>query len=504
MKNQIKSGVILSYIAQIIQILISLIYTPIVLKLLGQNEYGLYQLASSIIGYLSILNVGFGSAYLRYANKYVRDNDEDGFNRLNGLFLIIFLITAGITLMAGAVLTINARVVFGNNLSNAEIYTAKILLGIMTINLAVGLLDSVFSSIQTFHEKFIFMKGLLILQTIFNPFIALPLMLLGYGSVGMVVATTLITVIKFIVDICFCIRKLKVKFVFNKLDWKLFFSMGSYTFFIFLNSIIKQINWSVDKLLIGRIIGTGAVAIYGIGSTINNIYMNCANAISNIFVPKVNHLILVDDDTGKSNELFTKIGRFQFYILSLILIEFIFFGKVFIKLWAGYDYELAYYVALILMIADFVPKIQVIGVHIQRAKNRHRVRSIVFIGIAVINVLISIPLIKYYGVVGASFGTLICIVVGDWIWMNWYYHTRLDIDVISYWKSMAKNLPSLLPCILLGFVANRFLLANNIISLVLNVLAVLLAYIISVWFLALKKEEKEQVINGLKNKRNSK
>ena len=68
--NQLKAGVILSYIQLVIGNVISIIYTPIMLRILGQNEYGLYNLASSTISYLGLLSFGFGSAYIIYYSKY--------------------------------------------------------------------------------------------------------------------------------------------------------------------------------------------------------------------------------------------------------------------------------------------------------------------------------------------------------------------------------------------------------------------------------------------------
>ena len=41
--DQRKAGVILSYAGELVKILVSLVYTPIMLRLLGQSEYGLYQ-----------------------------------------------------------------------------------------------------------------------------------------------------------------------------------------------------------------------------------------------------------------------------------------------------------------------------------------------------------------------------------------------------------------------------------------------------------------------------
>ena len=56
--NQLKMGTILSYLSIVIQSLSAIIYTPVMLRLLGQNEYGLYQLGSSAVSYLSLLSFG--------------------------------------------------------------------------------------------------------------------------------------------------------------------------------------------------------------------------------------------------------------------------------------------------------------------------------------------------------------------------------------------------------------------------------------------------------------
>ena len=82
-----KAGVILSYTGQIVKILVNLLYTPIMLRLLGQSEYGLYQLVYSVVSYLSLLSLGFGSSYMRYYSQFKAKNDDDEIARLNGMFL---------------------------------------------------------------------------------------------------------------------------------------------------------------------------------------------------------------------------------------------------------------------------------------------------------------------------------------------------------------------------------------------------------------------------------
>mgnify|MGYP000202345569 CR=1 FL=1 len=74
--DQKKAGVLLSYLAQIIHILSGILYTPIMLRLLGQSEYGLYQLVASVVSYLNVLSLGFGSSYMRFYSRIKKDGDE--------------------------------------------------------------------------------------------------------------------------------------------------------------------------------------------------------------------------------------------------------------------------------------------------------------------------------------------------------------------------------------------------------------------------------------------
>ncbi|WP_211283659.1 polysaccharide biosynthesis C-terminal domain-containing protein [Thomasclavelia cocleata] len=105
---------------------------------------------------------------------------------------------------------------------------------------------------------------------------------------------------------------------------------------------------------------------------------------------------------------------------------------------AGNGYEHAYYVALLLIIPVTVPLIQNLGIEIQRAKNMHKFRSVVYFIIAIGNVLLSIPLTKVYGEVGAALGTAITMILGNIIIMNWYYQARVKLDMKYFWGNIFK------------------------------------------------------------------
>ena len=133
--NQLKAGVVLSYISQGIHLLSGLIYTPIMLRLLGQSEYGLYQLVNSVVSNLGILSFGFGTSYIRFYSRYKAQNDEYGLAKLNGMFLLVFSFISLICILCGIVMFLNAEAIFGDGLTLIELSKARILMILMVIRL---------------------------------------------------------------------------------------------------------------------------------------------------------------------------------------------------------------------------------------------------------------------------------------------------------------------------------------------------------------------------------
>ena len=489
--DQKKVGVLLTYIGEAIKILTTLIYTPVMLRLLGQSEYGLYQLVSSTVAYLSLLSLGFGSAYVRYHSRYQAQNDETGIARLNGMFMIVFCVISVLCLICGGVMTANAQWIFGDGLTAGEQTKAKLLMAILVISMAITFPNSVFNCYVTAHERFAFQKLLIVVQGLLNPFLTLPLLLLGYGSVAVVAVSAVLTAVVFVTNGFFCLKKLKMRFCFKELQFSLLKEMWVFTFFIFLNQIIDQVNWAVDKFLLGRMVGTAAVAVYGIGGQINSLYLQMSTAVSNVFVPKVNRIVARSDDNRALTGLMIRVGRVQYLILALIVTGFFFFGQPFIHLWAGGGYEDAYYVALWLIGPVTVPLVQNLGVEIQRAKNKHRGRSVVYAGLALVNVVLSVFLIRRWGIVGAAVGTAVAIFLGNILFMNWYYHNKLGLDMLAFWKEIAKLLPATGLTCLFGAAYTHFVRVSGWGMLLLAVAAYTAVYGIAMWLIGLNSYEKQ-------------
>ena len=302
--NQLKLGALISYLQMALGIVVGLVYTPVMIRLLGKSEYGLYNTVSSVISMLSLLNLGFNSGYIRYYSKYKKEDDQEAIDRLNGLFLIIFLIIGAIALACGTFLSFNLHLVFDEGLTAAEYGIARVLMLLLTVNLATSFPMSVFSNIISAHERFVFLKLLGVMKTVAAPFVSLPLLLMGFRSIALVSVTLGISLLTDLLYLLYAFRVLHTKFVFYDFEKGLFKSLFVYTGFIAINLIVDQINWNIDKLLLGRFKGTEMVGVYSVGYTLYQYYMMFSTSISSVFTPRIHFIIdaTVDDPTRRKKE----------------------------------------------------------------------------------------------------------------------------------------------------------------------------------------------------------
>lgn len=502
MKNQLKAGVVLSYVSTAIMIVIQLLYMPIMIRLLGKSEYGLYSLVSSVVSYLSLFSLGFTGAYLRFFARFYGDKKKLASS--NGMFLTLFSILSVIATICGMILSFFPEQIFGSKLSDSELLKARILMFILVINIAITLISSIFDSMIGAYEQFIFQRIVGLISTIVNPFLCLPLLLMGYGSVMIVVVTTGITIARFAVNVWFCIYKIKIPVSFHGFQWRLLKEITVFSSFLLLNMIIDQINWNVDKLILGHTRGTEEIAVYGVASQINGLFITFSTTISSVFAPRVNHIAVQKENNYQTEftKLMAKIGRIQWMILGLLTGGFIVFGKYFIvHIYAGTGYEDAYTAALYLVIPALVPLIQNIGIEMQRALNKHQFRSIIYLIMAVSNVGISIPLASKWGAVGSAMGTALSLMVGNGLIMNIFYHKVLKINMKYFWKEIVKTWKGfMLPMILAMFIM-RYVMFENIKTFLLSALIFVIVYCASVFLFSCNEEEMSMILGLIRRER---
>ena len=77
-------------------------------------------------------------------------------------------------------------------------------------------------------------------------------------------------------------------------------------------------------------------------------------------------------------------------------------------------------------------------------------------------------------------GTAISLVLGNILFMNWYYHRCIGIDIINFWKEILKIVPYIIiPCIV-GTLIYNFVTIEGVLSFVIWVTIYVIVYGVAV------------------------
>lgn len=496
--NQKKVGVLLSYVNLAISIIIPFFYTPIMLAILGQSEYGLYSLSNSVISYLNLLQFGMGSAVIRYIAKYRATDEKEKANQITGLFTIIYIFFAVLVLFVGCIFTLLSPVIFSDGLSETEISKMKILIIIMSLSTAFSFISVVFSSIINAYEKFIFKKTTDIILTILAPLFNLLVLFLGYESVGIATVSLIFQIVVLPIYMWYVAKRLGIKMKFVKPEKAFLLELFSFSIFMFLSSIADLLFWSTDNVLIGAMIGSTAVAVYNVGGVFTNLMRNLTSAINDVFVPKVTMMVAVDKSNTELSELMIRVGRLQYLMVSLLASGFIVFGQVFIHYWSGDVYADAYWVSLVTFLPSAIPILQNIAFGVIVAQHKHKFRCYIYFGIAILNAISTFFIIPYFGYIGAAICSGVSYIIGHGIILNIYYKSVIKLDIFGFWMNILKM--SFIPVIItvIGYWIVNILIPWNIILMLVEGIGFVLVFILLTWFFTMNEYEKD-IFKGLLN-----
>ena len=496
-----KIGVILSYVMMIFEVLSTLLLTPFIIRTLGQAEYGVYKLSASVVAYLLLLDLGVGNAITRYIAKFRASGEKEQSQKFLGVATIYYTVIALVALIAGVVLIAVFPKAFAKGLTASEIKLGQELLFITMINAAVTLGTAAYNNVIIAYERFTVSKGIPIIQIIVRMVLTVVMLKGGFGSVGIVMVNLLMTVVCRGFFIIYVLFRLKLRPKFKGIEISFVKEIILYSSMILIQMIATQLNATVDQILIGSLVASSAaiLAVYSVGTQVTQYFQSMGTAFTGVLMPGIVKMVESGVDSKTLTDEMIRIGRIILIVLGLIWGGFLACGQQFITLWAGADNSNAYFVAVILMTAYMFILTESIGTQILWAMNQHKEQAILKGIIVLLNILLTVVLIKWQPLIGATIGTFISLVLGDVVVMNVIFRKKLKMNLGYYYKGLTKGI---LPCIAVatavGFVAKHFLKNGGWISLLLEVAIICLVYAVCILMFGMNTYEKNMVLSVLR------
>ena len=489
-QSQIKAGIMLSYLNFLVTAIIGLLYIPYLIRILPDSEYGLYLLMYSFMSIISVLDLGMTGTVTRYYSKYDYQNDQERKNKVIAISKTIYQVISVCILIVGIIVFFLFGKIYASSLTVTELLEARIILILIVVNAVILIQSNIYIAVIQAKELFVFQRSILLIRSLIIPIIAVLLTFI-FKKAFVIFATHLCCNLCFY--FCYRIyaqRRIRISKI-KEWDSVLFKELLSFAFFLFLNTVVDELYWNIGTVILGAIEGTATVAVFGTANTIVTQFRGVSSVIHGVFLPKLTKMVANGSQREEINKIFLDISKIQFVIVFIIYSGFLVYGKEFIKLWTGGEYGEAYFLAIIMMTALLVPLTQSIGISILRAYNKQKFRAFLYIVLAILNVLLSIPAAYKYQGYGCASITAIFLIVGNTIIMDIYYQKTIHLNMKQWWAQFLKLLIPVAISVLLGLLFKLIIPVQSVGTLLLSIVGYSIVYLVSFYILGLSQQEQK-------------
>lgn len=412
----LNKNIVYNLSSTLMSIITLFILTPFIINNLGSEEYGIYIILGSIIGFLGLMEFGLGSATIYYLSIYLKKDDYLNLNKIFSatfyfyLFISIFVFILIILCSDSIINIMNINVIKNVNTFNLIFYSA--------ISFLITFISSSFISVPQVKMRFDLFFYIQIIQNVFRLIFNILSIYLGFGLEGLIFSNIIVSIIYLIISIIIS-RKVLPELKIVKFDYNSLRKIFSYGIYSFLSSIIGLFWKYSDTLLISYFLGPLYVAFFSVPQQIMLKLLGLINSVGNVLFPKFSSISSVDE----RNNLYLDSTYIMLNVSVLIFVPLsIIFGD-FLSLWISKDFsEKTYLIGIIIASSSiirgaFIPY-QALFQGIGKPKYLLNITILSTLTV-IIGDLILIP---KYGINGAAYALLIAPVWGVvtifWIFKN--------------------------------------------------------------------------------------
>lgn len=397
-RSQIKKATVVSYIALAINILSGFLFTPWLIHKLGNSDYGIYSIGTSIIALL-IMDFGISEAVAKYVAQYRAEGKEEKVSDLLSIVMKIYLLMALIFLAVFIVLYFFLGHIYVR-LTQAELERLKITYIIIALYNVFAFTFTPLSGIMLAYEHLLSLKLCDIITRLATIAITVVAIWMGMGLFSAVIANAISGIIVIIYKLLIIQNNHHFRLNPRYKDEKLLRSILSFSVWVAVLIITQRCVYSITPSILGALSGSESATIYSISSTLEGYAYSFGSVICTMFLAKITRL-LNNNDTKGFQRLVIDTGKIQFILISIILVGFVCVGQEFILLWMKEGYEVTYYQTILLLAPDlFIWPFMTASVGLTVA-DHVREQALVNLGTAVINIAAECILVGRYGAMGA-------------------------------------------------------------------------------------------------------
>ena len=487
-RKQIKRGAVISYAALLVNIAFTLFYYPWMVQKIGQANYGLYNLAISLIS-LFMFDFGLSTAVSRFVAKYAAENRQEYADEFVGAvykvyFVIDFLIAVILVVLYFLLDKIYIRLTQEELKVFRNLYI--IVAGFILISYPMTPLNGIISA----YERFAPLKSCELINRFLSGILVIVALLMNAGVEVLVLAYAFTGVAVIAIKLWIVFKQTPLKIRFRTAHKDTYRNILTFSLWTLVVNLANRLATSSVPSILAMTSGAAAVALYSPAAAIEGYYYGIANAINGLFLPMVSRIIS-DKREEALLPLMTKVGRYQAAILGLLFVGLFCIGDDFIINWMGGDFRLSYFCIILLCIPSFFHYSQQIGNTAILAKGLMKEWAAIAASTTVVGIIACYMLSFAWGVVGGCVGVCISEMLRVF-GMNMIYYKKIGIDIKKFYKDcyIRMSIPILVTCAA-GRVLSSVLGDRGILWLIIKIAVITVLYALILWLFALSTEEKK-------------
>jgi O-antigen/teichoic acid export membrane protein len=468
-------------------LIVGFFLSPFILHRLGDDAFGLWVLVFSLTGYYGLFDFGIRSSIVRYVAQFKATGEQDNLNRFintslctyGGTGLLLLMVTIGVSFHVDSLFRI----------PEALQWSAKTLFLVVGTAVALGFPLSVFAGVLEGLQKFSWLSLTQASSNVVRAVLIVVALRRGGGLLTIALISMILNLLTYGVYFAVVQREVPVRYALRYVDRESFHKMLSYGSITFAASIALQLRFYSDATVIGIFIGSAAITYFSIGSKLVLYSADATQSMAQIFTPMSSQFNAMGDKE-RLRRILVMGNRACALIVFPLSATLIILGKSVIEVWVGAKYvPIAYTVLVLLIVSDGVQMAQSASPKILYGMARHRTLAFVWLAEGVVNLILSIVLLRYYGVIGVALGTTIPQLCTSLFFLPEHLCRLLGMRLRTF-VSQTYSAPALLCAPLVGtlLLMRHFFGAHNYLELLVQVAAGGLVYGVGLlWFLLTKE-----------------
>ncbi len=459
-KERIIKNIGSSWFALGMNILVGFFLSPFILHRLGDSAFGIWVLIFSITGYYGLFDLGIRSSIVRYVSKFLATESTGDLAKLINTTLFSYSCIGVLSLAVTAFLCAHVDTLF--RIPPEYHSTARLLLLMVGTSVALGFPLGVVGGFLEGLQRFDIMNWTSVASSLLRAFFIVIALQHGRGLLTVAFITIILPLIASLIRGGIALHICPVAFGWKYVDKSTFRLMVNYSSATFIIMVAGRLKFKTDEIVIGSMISAAAVTYFNIAGRIVDYTSGVVNSLAQTLLPMISQSE-AKGDISRLRKVFVAGNRLCAFTAFPIVAILLILGKSVIEVWVGEKYvATSYAVLVILLIPSTIMWAQAGSGRVLFGMGKHRTWAVVTLIEGISNLLLSILLVRPYGIIGDAFGTAIPLTCSMVFFMPRHLCRLLGIRIGNYLRE-AFILPLLItvPLVLVLLLMRRWFIPHT-------------------------------------------